>query len=66
MIIDDFDVLWTLRGPPEANSPLVVDPNAVLAGPISSQGFEPVTWRHAKIGQLDRRIEHVQFPQGDG
>src|SRR3546814_17462756 len=41
MIVDDFDVLCAIV-PDEADSILPVDPNAVLAFPVSLQGFQLV------------------------
>ena len=46
MIIDNLYVISVAGAPPEADTPLIVDPDAVLAGSIALQGFEPVSWRH--------------------
>jgi len=37
MIIYDFYVVWTVFPPFEANTPLLVYADALLAGPVSSQ-----------------------------
>src|SRR5205807_3393242 len=42
MVIDDFDIGRTLLGPGEADAPLVVDADRVLAAPVSDKRFQPV------------------------
>jgi len=43
VVVDEFDIIRTSFMPGEAESPLGVDPNAVLATSITSQSLEPVT-----------------------
>ncbi len=57
MIVSDFDVHSSLIGPAKAHSPLVVDPDAILACPVATQGFQPVGRGNSKIGQ-SRRCDH--------
>lgn len=38
MIVHDLDVLGACFGPDEADAPLVVDPDRMLAGAIALQG----------------------------
>jgi hypothetical protein len=45
VIIHDFNLRRSFLGPHKANPELVVDPDAVLAGAIARQGFEPVAGR---------------------
>jgi hypothetical protein len=46
MIIGDFDFVGMAILPPEAYPVLVVDPDAVLSGPITPEAFQPVSgWR---------------------
>ena len=47
--------------PNKANSILIVDPNAVLPGPIATQRFESIARRHAKLVELGRRIDGTQL-----
>jgi hypothetical protein len=35
MVVDDFDILGSSCGPAEADTPLVVDPDAELTQPIA-------------------------------
>jgi hypothetical protein len=39
MVIDDLDAFGIAAGPHEAQPPLVVDPDRVLPGTITLQGF---------------------------
>jgi hypothetical protein len=45
VVVDDFHVRRTVVGPTEADPELVVDPDAVLAFPITSQRFQPIARR---------------------
>jgi hypothetical protein len=47
--------------PDEANSPLLVDAEAVLATPVATQGFETIAWRDPQIFQGFRRIQDFQL-----
>jgi hypothetical protein len=64
VIVDDLDVRRPRRSPDKADTPLVVDPDAVLASPIVLQRLESIARRHAKIAQRHRRVQHVQLPHG--
>jgi hypothetical protein len=59
VVIGNLDVDWTgcAMGPLKADSPLVVDTDAVLALPISLQGFQPVARQSGEIFQARRRIQ---------
>jgi hypothetical protein len=47
MIIDDFDLVALPFVPCEADAPLIVDPDAVLTGPLSFQSFQTICGRDA-------------------
>ena len=49
--------------PTKADSPLVVDANAVLTAAVAGESFEAIPWRNAQIGQRFCRIENQQLPQ---
>jgi hypothetical protein len=51
MIIDDLDVFRRSFPPEETDSPLVVDPNAILPVPVAAQSLEPVSWNRTQIRQ---------------
>src|SRR5688572_23702396 len=66
MIIDDLDIRWA-HGTPrpfEADAPLHVDPDAVLAGPVALQGFETVASKRPQFVQRHRSIENFQSAIG--
>src|SRR4051794_17802072 len=60
VVVDDLDMIRTSWCPFEANAPLLVDANAVLAGAVAFQGFEPVVRWH-QIGQHLGIVEHPQL-----
>ena len=64
MIIDNLDCFGGAIAPDEADAPLVVDPDAVLSLAIAFERFEPITGRRANIGQLSRRVEHIELATG--
>ena len=51
MIIHDFDIAGITVGEAEAEPPAVVDPDAVPADVVASQGFERIAWWNAQKGQ---------------
>jgi hypothetical protein len=57
MIIYDLDIIGVSLTPTEADTPLVVDPNAIFSLPISSQFLKAISWWDTKIVQSLRRIQ---------
>jgi hypothetical protein len=55
MVVYDLNVVRIALAPAKANSPLIVDPDAVLAFPIAPQGFQPVPWQ-PQIPEASRGI----------
>jgi hypothetical protein len=51
--IHDLDLLDTRVRPTKADSPLIVDANAVVAGPLALESFEAITRRNLQISSLD-------------
>jgi len=47
--------------PSEADAPLIVDPDAVLAFALTLQGFEPIGRRNAQIIQHGGVPQHAQL-----
>jgi len=60
MVIDDFDRLRALFAPHETNSPLIIDPDAVLASAVRRQGFQPVARYPRQVVQGRRGLETCQ------
>src|SRR4051794_17041451 len=61
MVIDNLDALGAALRPGEADPPLVVDPDAVLADTVSPQGFQPVARRRRQVAQVLRRVDLAQL-----
>src|SRR5690606_26681648 len=54
VVVNDLHLLWSSVGPHEADPPLVVDPDAVLAGPVTLESLKPAAGRNAEI------LEHLR------
>jgi hypothetical protein len=65
MIINHFDVLGSLIGPPEDDPPLVVYSDRMLAGEIASQYFQTVPRRRCKIAEHGGVVQLHQFSASD-
>ncbi len=52
MIINYFNFLRPGGCPDKNESPLVIDPDAVLADTVTFQSLQPITGRHSQIVQL--------------
>jgi hypothetical protein len=65
MIIYDLDLLRTVCCPPETDSKLVVDANAVLTFPVADEEFETISGRSTKELQRFRGIELHELPNGN-
>ncbi len=66
MVIDDLDVRRPFRRPLEAHTPLIVDPDAVLACPVACEPFQPVSGGRGQIPKLGGRIQLIQLAARDG
>ncbi len=64
MVVDDFDVVGVLFLPAEADAPLVVDADAVLAATVALQRFKSVPGRQAHDLKPVGGGELEQFPTG--
>ena len=62
MIVHYLNVKGIGLNPTEADPPLVVDPNAVLPGPISEERFQPISWDHSQIRNGCRRVNVIELP----
>jgi hypothetical protein len=61
VIIANLDVERVTVSPDEADPPLFVDPDAVLPGSITPQGFEPVSRRHPQRIKVRRCVQYDQL-----
>ena len=66
VVIDNFNIRRTEGAfwPFEANTPLIVDTDAVLAFPAALQGLEPVSRQNDKVPESHGRFEPVQLQTG--
>lgn len=64
MIVHDLDVFGAFNRPAEANSILVIYPDAMLAFAFALQDFQAIAGRRAQKIQSLRRIKLRQFPDG--
>jgi hypothetical protein len=62
VIIGDFYFVGILAVPPEADPVLVVDTDAMLTGPATFEGFEPVTWWDAQLIERRGGFKLGEFP----
>lgn len=63
MIVNDLDLECITIVPPETDSPLIIDSNAVLAGPIAAELLQAVSWRDAKVRERFCRVERRELPE---
>ncbi len=63
MIVHNFHCVRA-RFPPEANSPLLIDADAVLPTAIAFQGFQLVSRWHREFSQLRGRVQLQEFSPG--
>src|ERR1051326_5980912 len=63
VVVDDFDIGRPFLGPSETNTPLIIDPDRVLAAGVAGGRFEPVGRRRPQVSEIACRMEHVEFRQ---
>jgi hypothetical protein len=51
--------------PLETNPPLIIDPNAMLTGPLPREPLEPIPGWYSKIVEGLSGIEHDELSQND-
>jgi len=64
VIIHNLNVVGVPGPPLKANTPLVIDPNAVLALSVPVQGFQMVCRGNPQIVQGYRPAYHSEFSKG--
>lgn len=65
VIVRDLDAIGEARLPNEANTILIVDPDAVLTVSVTAQRFQPVAGGHRKLGQFLNAVDLVELPSSD-
>ncbi len=61
MVVHDFDAVRAIHFPHEANTPLVIDANAVLALAIAFQRLQLITGRNVQTGEFGCCMELQQL-----
>ena len=62
MVVDYLDIFRSGSCPPEADAVLIIHSDAVLALPISTQRFQPVSRRDPQVLKGHRDLELPQLP----
>ena len=60
MIVDDFNLVGSAVTPHEANSPMVIDADAMLTCAAAFEQLKPVSWRS---GQIRQPFSLMDLPQ---
>ena len=61
MVVHNLDFKSVCIDPPEADAPLVVDPNAVLPLAVTGKGLQAIAWDGSQIRQGRSRMNVVEF-----
>jgi phage tail protein X len=64
VIVDDLDIAGAVGCPDEAHPPLLVDPDAVLAAPVTRQRLEAVAGRRLQVLQDGGPVQLCELAQG--
>jgi len=56
VIVDDGDIVGAAFVESKADTPLHIDPDAVLAGPIAVKGFEAIAGRTSQLIMVDSNV----------
>jgi hypothetical protein len=60
MVVDDFDIGWSFLFPFEADSELVVDPDAVLTGTLAFERLQSIAAKGGKIPEGQGCVQPYQ------
>ena len=66
MVIDDLDLMGIAVLPMEANTLLLVDPDAVLTAPATLERLQAIARRNPQIVEGDCAVEHSQLAPRNG
>jgi len=61
MIINDLNLVCATLDPHETDSPLLVDPDAVLASSFTSKQFQPIPGNRLQVRQAGRALKLFEF-----
>ena len=60
MVVHYFDIVRISVLPPEANAPLLIDPDTVLPDPVPSERFKAVSLNSSQIVKTGSRMKPSQ------
>lgn len=63
MVVNNLNPFWTSVAPPEADTPLIIDSDTVLARTITTQALEPIARRNPEVIQMTRSVDLTQLTQ---
>jgi hypothetical protein len=61
VVVDDFDVVGVTLAPDKADTPLVIDPDTVLAFPAAPETLQAVTGRNPQGIEASGSVDHVEL-----
>ena len=61
MVVSNLHIPGGTIRPPEANSPLVIDTNAVLPYAIAFQSLQSIAGRDAQLFKIDNSVQYQEF-----
>lgn len=64
VVVNDFHGIGVAVTPDKANSPLVIDTDAVLPYAVALEGFKPVPRRDSQILERDRVVKDFELSHG--
>lgn len=62
MVIYDLDRFRRALAPDKADSPSIVDSDAILTFPVAAQSLKPVSWDCRQILQILGIVQHPKLP----
>lgn len=65
MVVDDLHPVGAVLSPDEAEAPLVVDADTVLALAVGAESFESVGGRNTEVVEFKGGVQHAKFSPGD-
>jgi hypothetical protein len=64
VVVNDFNVFGSMTGPAKADSPLVIDPDAVLPLSVAPQALQSIAGRHTQVIEAGGDLELPQLATG--
>lgn len=65
VVVDDLDIVSVAVNPHETDAPLIIDPDAVLVPPISTEPLKPVPRWVPQIADSMSIVQHAELSQRD-